>query len=154
MILNVWKWSQTKQTSKFCKKTLMIHSNWSHTKNLLFKESKSTHLQFGKKFGFYIYTLNGSDIATTDCIKDLGIYLSTNINFRHHYEKLIAGAYRMLGLLCRTFTTPCIYATEKTIISNIGKITDDVFLPVVVSIPKRYQDSWTSLKKNNQIYSK
>ena len=127
-------------------------SNWSHANKLLFNESKSTHLHFGKKFGFHTYTLNGSDIATTDCIKDLGIYLSTNINFRRHYEKLIAGAYRMLGLLRRTFTT---YLCKKTIISNIGKITGDVFLPVVASIPiKRYQDSRTSSKKSNQIYSK
>ena len=49
-----------------------------------------------KKFGFHTYTLNGSNIATTDCIKDL----STNINFRHHYEKLIAGAYRKCKVYC------------------------------------------------------
>ena len=96
----------------------------------------------GKKFGFHTYALNGSDITTTDCIKDLGIYLSTNINFRHHYEKLIAGAYRMLGLLRRTLTSYSMYLCKKTIISNIGKITDDVFLPIVASILiKRYQDS-------------
>ena len=89
-------------------------SNWSHANKLLFNKSKSCNpFTLWEKFGFHTYTLSGSDITTTDCIKDLGIYLSTNINFRHHYEKLIAGAYRMLGVLRRTFTTPCIYARKQ-----------------------------------------
>ena len=74
-------------------------SNWSHTNKLLFNESKSAHIHFGKEFGSHIYILNGSTITSENCIKDLGVYLSTNINFRHHYEKIIAGAYKTLGLL-------------------------------------------------------
>ena len=62
-------------------------SNWSHTNKLLFNESKSAHVHFGKEFGSHIYILNGSTITSESCIKDLGVYLSTNINFRHHYMR-------------------------------------------------------------------
>ena len=74
-------------------------SNWSYINKLLFNESKSAHLHFGKEFGSHTYILNGSTITSESCIKDLGVYLSTNINFIHHYEKIIAGDYKMIGLL-------------------------------------------------------
>ena len=74
-------------------------SNWSDINKLLFNESKSTHLHFGKEFGSHTYILNGSAITSESWIKDLGVYLSTNINFIHIMKKIIAGAYKMLGLL-------------------------------------------------------
>ena len=57
-------------------------SNWSHTNVILLIESKPAHLHFGKEFRLHTYTLNGSNITTTNCIKDLGlgIYLSTKVN--------------------------------------------------------------------------
>ena len=69
--------------------------------------SLHTYVHFGKEFGSHTYILNGSAITSENCIKDLGVYLSTNINFIRHYEKIIAGAYKMLDLLRRTFTTQC-----------------------------------------------
>ena len=87
--------------------------SWSHTNKLLFNESKSAHLHFGMEVGSHTYQLNGLFITTENCIKDLGVHLSNNLNFSHHYEKIIAGAYRMLGLLRRTFSTPSIYARKQ-----------------------------------------
>ena len=57
-------------------------SNWSHINVILLIESKPAHLHFGKEFRLHTYTLNGSNITTTNCIKDLGleIYLSTKVN--------------------------------------------------------------------------
>ena len=106
-------------------------------------ESKSAHLHFGKKVGSHTYLATHSMdqiLATTEnSIKDLGIYLSTNLKFIHHYKKITACTYRMLGLLRRTFTTPHIYARKQLAISCIVKITNVVLLTVVVSIPtKRY----------------
>ena len=57
------------------------------------------------------YATDGLAITSERCIKDLGVYLSTNINFIHHYEKIITGAYKILGLLRQTFT-PCICHTH------------------------------------------
>ena len=54
-------------------------SNWSHTNKLLFNESKSAHIHFGKVFDSHTYVLNGSTITSESCIKDLEVYLSTNI---------------------------------------------------------------------------
>ena len=88
-------------------------SNWSDINKLLFNESKSTHLHFGKEFSSHTYILNVSIITSESCIKDLGVYLSTNINFIHHYEKIIAGAYKTLGLLRQTFTTQCPNAKKQ-----------------------------------------
>jgi len=74
-------------------------SNWSHNNKLLYNKSKSVHQHFGKSLGSDTYMLNGATITSTNCTKDLGVYLSTNINFSHHYEKITAGTYKILGLL-------------------------------------------------------
>ena len=100
------------------------------------------------------YTLNGSDITTTNCFKDLGnIHITiTNINFRHHYEKLIAGAYRMLGLLHRTFTTPCIYAIKQlylTLVRSQMMYSFQLLCPFLLKDIKILEQ--LSSKESNQV---
>ena len=63
---------------------------------------KTVHLHFWKKYGSHIYTINDSVINTVDHYKDLGIIITSNLNFTLHYEAISAKAYRMLGLLHRT----------------------------------------------------
>ena len=69
---------------------------------LLFNESKSAHIHFGKEFGSHIYVLNGS---TADNIRKLSV--SRIWEYMTHCEKIIACAYKTLGLLQQNFTTPC-----------------------------------------------
>ena len=107
----------------------------------------------------HIATINGSDIKTTDCIKGLGIYLSTNINFKHHYEKLIAGTYRILGLLHRTFTTACIYARKQlylTLVRSQMMYSSQLWRPFLlkdIKILEQVQRRATRFILNNYIIS-
>ena len=41
----------------------------------------------------YVYTINDSVINTVDHYKDLGIIITSNLNFTLHYEAISAKAY-------------------------------------------------------------
>ena len=135
-------------------------SNWSHAKKLLFNESKSTHLHFGKNLAStHIQSMaQTSQLQTVLRIWEYS-YLSTNINFRHHYEKLIADAYRMLGLLRRTFTTPCIYARKQlylTLVRSQMMYSSQLWRPFLlkdIEILEQVQRRATKFILNNYIIS-
>ena len=94
-------------------------SIWSTTNCLLFNESKSTHLHFWNQFGTHQYNINGKAVTTSDQHKDLGIFISSNLNFSLHHETVSSKAYRMLGLLRRTFVTHSTIVKKKLYLSLI-----------------------------------
>jgi len=93
-------------------------SSWSSINYLLFNQSKSL---FWKQFVLHDYAINDNVITTStaDYYKDLGITISSNLNFSLHYETISAKAYRMLGLLCRTFVTQSTTVKKKLYLSLI-----------------------------------
>ena len=94
-------------------------SIWSTTNCLLFNESKSTHIHFWNQFGTHQYNINGKAVTTSDQHKDLGIFISSNLNFSLHHETVSSKAYRMLGLLRTTFVTHSTIVKKKLYLSLI-----------------------------------
>ena len=58
-------------------------------------------------------------VTTSDQHKDLGIFISSNLNFSLHHETVSSKAYRMLGLLHRTFVTHSTIVKKKLYLSLI-----------------------------------
>ena len=50
------------------------------------------------------YTMGGTTLATTTSEKDLGVYVDTELTFEKHIETVVNQAYRMLGLIRRSYT--------------------------------------------------
>ena len=65
------------------------------------------------------YNINNKTISKVVKIKDLGIILSSNLNWDYHYKKITGRAYKFLSLLRRTFTTDSILAKKRLYISII-----------------------------------
>ena len=65
------------------------------------------------------YNINNKTISKVVKIKDLGIILSSNLNWDYHYKKITGRAYKFLGLLRQTFTTDSILAKKRLYISII-----------------------------------
>ena len=61
------------------------------------------------------YNLNNVIIASSSTHKDLGITVSTHLSWSTHYETLLAKAYKILGLLRRTFSSSNCIATKKSL---------------------------------------
>ena len=58
-----------------------------------------------------VQNINSKTISKVVKIKDLGIILSSNLNW--DYLKITGRAYKFLGLLRRTFTTDSILAKKR-----------------------------------------
>ena len=84
--------------------------SWSKRWRMTFKVSKCAVLQCitGKTSPVNSeYELNGVVVKNSDTYmyKDLGVFISADQSFTTHYNYITSRAYRMLGLIRRTFTT-------------------------------------------------
>ena len=64
--------------------------------------SKCTHISFKPKF-VSSYNLSDTAISITDFQKDLGLVVSNNLSWENHYNHIIPRAYKILGLIRRSF---------------------------------------------------
>ena len=79
---------------------------WSNLWGLHFNEKKCRvmHFHFRKVFE-YNYYLNNHVLTVDTTHKDIGIFLSVNLMWVPHFKLIISRAYKVLGLLCRVFST-------------------------------------------------
>ena len=77
---------------------------WSSASHLKFNLNKSVHLAFKSKISTS-YTMFDTSISHIDCHKDLGLVLSEDLSWSKHYNFITARAYKVLGLIRRTFSS-------------------------------------------------
>ena len=65
------------------------------------------------------YYINGKIISSVNRTKDLGILLSSSLNWDDHYNSILSKAYKILGLMCRTFSANLIPVKKKFYISLV-----------------------------------
>ena len=65
------------------------------------------------------YSINGKTISLVNRTKDLGILLSSSLIWDDHYNSILSKAYKILGLIRRTFSTNSIFVKKKLYISLI-----------------------------------
>ena len=85
-----------------CKKTSLHYSTWSRDSDLDFNLKKFVHLSFKSKLDT-TYTISDTRIPHSDSHKDLGLILSEDLHWDKHYKAITARAYKVLGLIRRTF---------------------------------------------------
>ena len=81
-------------------------NNWSLQWKLKFKESKCIHMRIGgESVDPSLYEINSVPIPTQSNNKDLGILISSDQTWSDHVRHITARAYKILGLLRRTFSS-------------------------------------------------
>ena len=93
--------------------------NWSLTNELYFNESKFVHIRFWSANGVDTFYINDKPISQVDLTKDLGIMLTSNLSWNHHYNLILGKAYKFLGIIQRSFTTNSVPVKKKLYISLI-----------------------------------
>ena len=78
---------------------------WAGQNQLAMAFHKCSVLHLGFKNEKKIYSVNENvKIPAAENVKDLGITISSSLNFSEHIEKITAKARRMVGLIFRTFS--------------------------------------------------
>ena len=78
---------------------------WSSDWKLQFKVTKCVLLRFCTKGASvcHSYSMGGNEVPEHTSHKDLGVVFSSDLTFTAHYDMIVKRAYRVLGLLRRTF---------------------------------------------------
>ena len=92
-------------------------SNWSTEWKLIFNETKCSLISITScgptSQSHHQYLINGLPIVPRNQQTDLGILVSSDLSWSQHIDKITSRAYKMLGLLRRTFSSSCNITTKK-----------------------------------------
>ena len=82
-------------------------SKWSQDWSMFFNDNKCVLLRFSPKptHSTFHYTINNSPISIQEHHRDLGVIMSNNFTWNAHYIFISAQAYKILGLIRRSFCT-------------------------------------------------
>ena len=90
-------------------KTLVPNQLWSLENHLQFNISKCVSLSINQKFNT-TYTIDLQPLPQLDSHRNLGVLLSTDLTLCTHLDHISSKAYKILGLLHRTFMNS--YSTD------------------------------------------
>ena len=80
---------------------------WSKRWQLNLSEPKCQvlHITNRRQVANFNYSINNSDLENTKMVKDLGFYVSKNLKFSDHCQRISAKALRIAALIFRVFRT-------------------------------------------------
>ena len=94
---------------------------WSTSWSLLFNEQKCSILRFCSTRHTPIPFVNGKPVAVKDSHRDLGVIISTDLQWTAHYCYIMSRAYKVLYLLCRVFgAVKCVLAKKVIYLSLVS----------------------------------
>ena len=95
---------------------------WSTTWNLLFNEKKCSMVRFCSNDSpvSYNYHLNSKPVAVKTSHIDLGVMVTTDLQWKSHHLHMISKSYKLVSLLRRVFSSvTCIRAKKVLYISLV-----------------------------------
>ena len=101
---------------------LNLLSSWSAVSCLSFNPSKSVHISFSSKLPTS-YILNNCPINSSSSHKDLGVIVSTDLQWHHHHDHILGKAYKTLGIIRRILvikTQPLLNSNYIFLLSNLN----------------------------------
>ena len=94
-------------------------TQWSISCDLDFNITKFIHMNYWNNSASSSYFINSQRITTAKQCKDLGITFTPNLSWSIHIDIIISKAYKLLGLIRRTFHTNSTITKKKLYLSLV-----------------------------------
>ena len=102
----IWKAITTPDDQSHLQSDLDMVFSWAESNNMEFNSDKFQFIRFSPETGACIYYDDkGKIIDQHEVVKDLGIYMSSNLSFDHHIRLVMNKGNKMAGWILRTFKT-------------------------------------------------
>ena len=132
---NVHYQSPDSLTVFFFNHDLDVLAVWSKHWNLFFNESKCSLVRFGPmSSSSHVYSINSYEIQSDSQHKDLGVIVSSNLSWSNHIHYITTKAYKILGLLRRSFRNCSPLLSKKLLYISLVKISTHLWFPSVASL--------------------
>ena len=105
---------QSAEDSVLLKNDLDSLYEWYHKWKKKFNNHKCLLLQFCSNFQTS-YTINGCKLEVLESHRDLGVIINKDLSWSDQYKHISGRAYKLLGLLRRTFGNSASITTKKTL---------------------------------------
>ena len=92
---------------------------WSSLCDLYFNIHKFTHMSYLNNSPNSSYHINHHTITLKNQCKDLGIIFTPTLSWSPHIDMIVTKAYKILGLIRRTFHTNCTSTKLKLYLSLV-----------------------------------
>ena len=122
------------QNDQDLQKSLNIVDSWAKRWQLTIQPKKSEHIMFkrGDQPTQHTFKINGDEIKKSNTVKDLGIYISNNLNWESYLQHTKFRAERVAHIILRTFKTHNLYIYTrafKTYIRPLLEYNTSVWSP-------------------------
>ena len=91
--------------------------------DLSFNFAKFVHIQFWSRNTLdtsnTTFTMDSKPIATAECVKDLGVLVAQDLSWDSHYKLISGKAYKMLGLIRRSFSVSCPISARRKLYNSL-----------------------------------
>ena len=128
---------------------------WSNINDRFFNESKFLHIHFGNEFfGSHNFSINGTPIVRSKCVKDLGVHVSSSLKSTTHCEVIVSNAYQIPRTDQKDFFD-IFHCSKETIVPHTSAIPIDLLQPTMeTSLTERHLCCRESSKEGNKIHFK
>ena len=92
-----------------------------------FNETKSVVIRIPSTVNPPTYCLNSKPISVANLVKDLGVLLSSDLSWSDHIHRIVSKAYKMLGLIRRSFSNSLPIPVKNSYISLL-------FVPICYTV--------------------
>ena len=103
---------------------LDIIGSWARTWQLGISHTKSNILDLGHHPVHATYTILGRHIANCKLIKDLGVFVDSDLTFAHHIHEFVSRAKRRSSLIFRSFLSRNILNFKRAFITYVRPLVE------------------------------
>ena len=99
----LWRFIHGDEDQQLLQQDLQVLYDWAEANNKSFNDDKFEYMPFGGPSERTYTAPSGSQIKKKEHVKDLGVYISSDLSFDYHISTLVKSAQQVSAWILRTF---------------------------------------------------